>query len=397
MSVDMVTSLRKLVIFAGMSLAIAGCNGGNGAQSPPFSANGNSLNAASPPTNYVLIEDATWQNWPPATGNTSFDIGWVDPKAGQYYVADRNNSGVSVINTQSGGFLLTAGAGSFTGTAASPRGGPNGVVSIGNGIVFAGDGNSTMKVVNANTGALLATTPAVNPYTGPPIPATCGGTGIPTTGAANARVDEMAFDPTDGVVLAMNDASCPPFGTFFSTTAPYAAVGGFALPTANGGAEQPTWDPGQGLFILAIPFTIPNPNGEIDLISPTTHAIVKAVGLTSPCQPNGTALGKNETLFLGCGNTAQILTVSATNPATIITALTGHGGCDEVYYNPTADRFYAACSNDMTPDIVVTNGSGALITTITQGLGGSHSVAVDPVQDHVFVPTQRSGLAIFGH
>jgi hypothetical protein len=411
MSFSSFSAVGKFLALAGVTIAVAACSGsgGGGSQNPPLTASGNSLNAANPPTDYHLIEGATFANSPPNAGSNpatySFDIGFVDPAQSQYYIADRNNNGVTVLDTRSGGFLRTAGAGAFTGfkpngqpgNVPATNGGPNGVVSVGNGIVFAGDGNSTMKIVNANTGALLGNVTANNPYTGAPLPATCGGTGAPTTGLANQRMDEMAFDPADGIVLGINDASCPPFGTFFSTTAPYNVVGQVTFLTANGGAEQPTWDPGQGLFIMALPSTIANPNGEIDLISPKTFSIVKAVGLTVPCNPNGTALGKNETLFLGCSGTGNVLTVSATNPATVINNITGHGGCDEVYYNPTADRFYAACSNDKpSPDALVVSGTGTLITVIPTGTG-QHSIAVDPVQDHIFVPTQTAGIAIYGH
>jgi hypothetical protein len=414
MSFSFSSAVGRILVLAGMTVAAAACSGntGNGAQPPPLNAAGNSLNVTNPGTDYHLILSATFNNYPPATtanpATSSFDIGWVDPAQNQYYIADRNNNGVTVLDTRSGGFLRTAGAGAFTGfkpngqpgNVPATNAGPNGIVSVGNGIVFAGDGDSTMKIVNANTGAVLGNVTAVNPYKGPPLPATCGGPGIPTTGLANQRMDEMAFDPADGIVLGINDASCPPFATFFSTTAPYSVVGSLAFLTANAGAEQPTWDPGQVLFIMALPATIANPNGEIDLISPKTFTVVKAIGLTTTCNPNGTALGKNEALFLGCsatGANAQMLTVSATNPAVVLNAIPGHGGCDEVQYNPTADRFYAACSNDApTKDILVVSGTGTLITTLPGGQG-QHSVAVDPNQDRVYVPTQTAGIAIFGH
>jgi hypothetical protein len=269
-------------------------------------------------------------------------------------------------------------------------------VPVGGGVVFAGDGNSNLVVVNVATGAFLGGQPAVNPYTGPPLPATCGGAGTPTTGTANQRLDEMAFDPADGVVLAINDAACPPFGTFFSTTAPYAAVGTIAFTTANGGAEQPSWDPGQGLFIMALPSTIANPNGEIDLIDPHTHAVVKAFAEAGACNANGTALGANETLFLGCSGTGEILTINAVTGATINT-ISGMGGCDEVWYNPTANRFYGGCSNNLSgPVLVVADGTGKLITSIPTSTG-AHSVAVDANTDHIFLPTQKLGLQVYSH
>jgi hypothetical protein len=393
MSFPSPTVLGKFLMLAGMAGALAACNSGSTTPAP-----------ITPQTNvYGLAQTVTWSAVPPAPPAVfSFDISFIDPTAHQFYVADRTTNGVSIIDTQTMKYVSTAGQGLFQGfkpnTAAGPatNAGPNGIVPIGGGILFAGDGDSTLKVVNVNTGALLATQPAVNPYTGAALPATCGGAGTPTTGAGNQRLDEMDVDPTDGVVLAINDAACPPFGTFFSTTAPYAAVGSLAFMTANGGAEQPRWDPTQKLFIEPLPQTIANPNGEIDLIDPHTHAVVKVIGLTSNCQPNGTALGPNETLFLGCSATGEIITINAATGATMNT-ISGVGGCDEVWYNPTANRFYGACSNNVSgPVLVVANGSGGLITSFPTSTG-AHSVAVDPTNDHIYVPTQKFGVQIYTH
>ena len=75
----------------------------------------------------------------------------------QYYLADKVTNGVDVVNSLSSQFLGTAGGGAFQGAgttvagfARSPNGGPNGVVSLGNGLVAAGDGNSTLKIVSSS-------------------------------------------------------------------------------------------------------------------------------------------------------------------------------------------------------------------------------------------------------
>jgi hypothetical protein len=401
MSFSVVPLVGRIVALAGLSAFVAGCSGGTTPAAGVGKVNQNA---------YGLAQTINFANWPPAaTANpavSSFDISFVDPSVNQYYVADRNNGGVSVISTQTYQFQFTAGAGHFAGfkpngpgNAPATNAGPNGIVPIGGGIVFAGDGDSTLKVVNVSTGAFVQAQTPVNPYTGPALP-TCGAPTGPT-GPTNQRLDEMAFDPADGVVLAINDASCPPFGTFFSTTAPYAAIGtGIAFTTSTGGAEQPTWDPTQKVFLEAIPSTTANPGGEVDLISPTTHAITKVLPEPSNCQANGTALGPNETLFLGCSSPGVIVTLNAATGATINT-ISGTGGCDEVWYNPTANRFYAGCSNNTiagvaSPVVAVADGNGNLITTIPTSTG-AHSVAVDPNTDHIFVPTQKLGVQVYSH
>ena len=386
----------QVLAAAGLTTFLAACGGGSSSIattpiSPP-------TGPVTQPTSYVLNTALTFPGFPPATGTGSFDISFVDPTTHQYYLADRSTGGIDVFNTGSLTYVFTAGK--FAGVKpALPSGGsasgPNGVVSIGNSIVFAGDGDSSMKVVNVGSGTNIATIFPTNPYTGPAIPAICGGAGVPTTGAGNARMDEMAYDPADGIVLGINDAACPPFGTFFSTTAPYNILGYVSFTTATGGAEQPVWDPAQAKFIMALPSTVANPGGEIDLIDPHSFAVTKKFPETN-CNANGIALGLNETLFLGCSGTSQIITLNATT-GTQTNSIPGFGGCDEVWYNPGADRFYGGCSNNPSgPVVVVANGSGGFVTSIATSTG-AHSVAVDPATDHVFVPTQKLGIQVYGH
>jgi hypothetical protein len=393
--------LGKILIL-GVALALAACSSNSSSPSTP-SAPSLPYSASSPPNTYGLGASMTFANWPPPAGSASatdsFDIGQVDPSLPLYYISDRLNAGVSVINIQTLQYLYTAGGGKFTGFeaggAAAVNGGPNGLVAVGGGIVFAGDGNSTLKVVDAVHNTFLASVPAVNPYTGAPLPATCGGAGTPTTGAGNNRLDEMDVDPNDHVVLAIDDAACPPFGTFFSTNAPYSAVGSVAFTTANGGAEQPRYDPTQHVFLEAIPSTIANPNGEVDVISPTTYQVTAIHALPAPCGPAGNVIGQNEYEFLACSNAGPMV-INAVTGALITQLPSLYSGCDEAAYNPTANRFYCASSSSVPPVVVVANGTGGLITTITGG-AGEHSVGVDPATDHVFVPTQKSGVQVWSH
>src|SRR5712691_6683737 len=81
----------------------------------------------------------------------SFDISWVNPHRGEYYLGDRSNKGVDVIDTRSLTFKRTIGG--FVGVKLNAAGtavdnnhsGPDGVVSHGRWL-YAGDGDSTLKV-----------------------------------------------------------------------------------------------------------------------------------------------------------------------------------------------------------------------------------------------------------
>jgi len=91
----------------------------------------------------------------PGNPLTSFDISWVNPNRAEYYLADRSNSGIDIIDTQHLTFKRTIGG--FVGikfnaahTAVdNNHSGPDGVVSHGHWL-YAGDGDSTLKVIDLN-------------------------------------------------------------------------------------------------------------------------------------------------------------------------------------------------------------------------------------------------------
>src|SRR5712692_5283023 len=132
----------------------------------------------------------------------SYDISWVNPHRAEYYLADRSNAGVDVIDTQTVTFKRTIGG--FVGVKLRNAGqpneavnndisGPDGVVSHGHWL-YAGDGDSTLKVIDLdapNASAIKQT--------------------IPTGGTK--RVDEMALTSDGEMLLTANNADDPPFGT----------------------------------------------------------------------------------------------------------------------------------------------------------------------------------------
>src|SRR5262249_58884242 len=130
----------------------------------------------------------------------SFDISWVNPNRAEYYLADRSNAGIDVINTQTVMFKRTIPG--FVGIKLNPNGtvnnnisGPDGVVSHGRWL-YAGDGDSTLKVIDLNAPNKSAIKQSV-----------------PTGGTT--RVDEMALTTDGKLLLAANNAEDPPFGTVF--------------------------------------------------------------------------------------------------------------------------------------------------------------------------------------
>jgi hypothetical protein len=391
-------SFGKILTFAGMTIALAACGGSNSVSTTPISV------TTPIPTTYSFQTKIN----PPNT--LSFDISFVDETEHLYTLSDRSTSGIDVVNTLTSTFVGTAGAGAFQGLgttvagfARNPNAGPNGNVSLGNGLVAAGDGNSTLKIVQVNplSATPVATIAVPNPYTGPNLaPNICQGTtgattGAPTVGAGNFRVDEMAYDPTDNVIAAVSDNACPVFITFFSGSSPYNILGQVALPTANGGGEQTVWDPAQGLFLTAIPSTTVHPNGEIDDFSPKTFTLKSANGLPVNCGPSGLALGQNETIVAACGNSTSMTTFNAVTFAQL-NNVPGPSP-DEVWYSPQTNRFYGGDTVGGT--LAVLDGNGNLLSRVPTS-AGAHSVAVEGQSDHVFVPQSVApniGITIYNH
>jgi hypothetical protein len=316
---------------------------------------------------------------PVTDGNTtngmySFDISYVDQSTGVYFLADRSNLAVESLSALS---ILTqirpnsghAPFAGFTpcvpvdGHAANDCAGPNGVVSV-----------FPFLFVTDAPSRVLSFDLRFNP------PQTVGEcttkTGEPT------RADELAYDPADGLILAINNASSPPFGTLIkvdNVTGVLTCGTNIILDAAHGvdatnGAEQPVWDPGTRKFYLSIPEISgdgsTNLNGAVLRIS--TAGVVEAQYPVSYCGPAGLALGPKENLLVGCntifdelGNKWTTNVDREVNTAApqyvIIDAVTGHslanvlgaGVGDEVWFNRGDNHYYTAASgSNLAPNAI---------------------------------------------
>jgi hypothetical protein len=189
----------------------------------------------------------------PGNRLTSFDISWADPVKALYFLGDRSNKGIDVINTATNNFKarLTG----FVGISLlnptsinNNTSGPNGVTSHGN-WVYGGDGNSTLKVFDLKT---MKNWPAANP----PIQTIFTG--------GSTRVDEMDTTGDGCFLLAANNIEDPAYATLFqancdnlvSDVVPLVQI--YAdktiMPAGVGlSFEQPRWDPSTGRFVGGVP------------------------------------------------------------------------------------------------------------------------------------------------
>ncbi len=353
----------------------------------------------------------------------SYDISWVNPHRGEYYLADRSNSGIDIIDTRTLTFKRTLGKGQFVGVKLNANGtvnndisGPDGVVTHGR-WVYAGDGDSTLKVFDLDGSGGLAQ---------PPL--STGGT---------TRVDEMALTADGELLLTVNNAEDPPYANLFAANGDrnHSSVRELSKITISGtvfpgtpAIEQPTWDPKTKRFYVSVPI-LGKPggcgaatcDGGLMVIDPTTvtpgsmvlgafdPATNTGVVALSNCGPNGATVGPHDNLMLGC--------TPANNPTNdstlVINATTKHFshvnglvGSDEVWFNKGDGRYYtgsnrncrttAPCPTAATQAAVlgVVDATSVLIETVPQS-SGSHSVAADSKRNLIFVP-QSAPVRIVG-
>jgi hypothetical protein len=341
-----------------------------------------------------------------------FDISWVDAPTQRYYLADRSNKAIDVIDAKNGTFLKQI-PGGFAGVKFNSKGaanndisGPNGVVTSGHWL-FVSDAPSRVVSIDLDTDQIVDTV---------------------FTSASENRADEMAYDPVGGMLLAVNNADDPPFATLISVnknTGKLTVGAKIIFDAAHGvdatnGAEQPVWDSATRNFYISIPQIGPNAaDGAVVRISPTAGA-VDAVFPVQLCQPAGLTLGPKQDLLLGCSvifdtagaswttadanAAAPISVVMDTRNGKVETMVAGVSGSDEVWFNPGDGRYYLAARNQAGGPVlgVIDAKSESLVQVVPTinvpgkanvfPAGTAHSVAVNPRNNHVFVPLAANNV-----
>jgi len=310
---------------------------------------------------------------PVATGNTtggmySFDISFIDQATGVYFLADRSNKAVDVVSAES---IVTQifpnnGHAPFAGVSppafSTATAGPNGVVAA-----------FPWLFLTDAPSRVLSFDLSMNP---PQTVSEC------TTKAGEpTRADELAYDPADGLILAINNAATPPFGTLVTvnkttgaltcgTNIPFTAANGV---DAQNGAEQPVWDPVTKLFYVSIPQIGANPTvgGVISIRTTGTIAILSTFTF---CTPTGLALNPaTQELLANCsviwatngslwtGNAdrntdtaAPQLVILDAKTGTLLGNVLGAGVGDEAWFNAGDNHYYAASSgSNLAPNALV--------------------------------------------
>ena len=369
----------------------------------------------------------------------SFDISFVNPDRGEYYLAERSNGAVVVINTKDLDAPVRM-LGGFVGIKNNPNGtvnnnisGPDGVAAHGRWL-YGGDGDSTVKVFDLDAPDASALKQTIST--------------VPPTQKDKTRVDEMALSADGKFLIAANNAEDPPFATLFAangdahtsavtTIVRIEATHALIPPGLGLSIEQPTWEPKTKRFYVSVPTIANNPPGcnadagagtvtcsggllVIDphnLPAPTLvdGVMTSVIGGFDPatntgvlplnnCGPNGATVGPNSDLLLGCtpqnepsNTTTLVINAMTKNTATV----NGITGSDEVWFNKGDNRYYLGASRACgkpggcpaptgTRDpggaaLGVVGADSVLIEKIPQSQN-SHSVAADSKRNLIFVP-----------
>jgi hypothetical protein len=370
-----------------------------------------------------------------------FDISWVDQPSRTYYLADRSNAVVDIVDTTTNILMaqLTGGFKGFTGN--NNTSGPDGVTTSGH-CLFVTDAPS--RVVSFDT------------TTFPPTMVSA----VSTASGDLNRADELAFDPADNILFPINNADTPPFGTLIKVdpatcalTQPTAPAPGVAAPdrvlfnaasgvNATNGAEQPQWDPVTKKFYVSIPQIGLNPSsGGVIRVDATTGKIENTFSIMF-CSPAGLSKGPGNDFIVGCntvfdtaGNLWSGIDTSTAAPIQVVLnvatgdvdQVAGVGVSDEVWFNKGDNNYYTANSTsplrpiDITPapplpaqtaqgaailgvidagdeevlQLVPTFNVPAVTGTNAHAASTAHSVAADSKNNRIFVPLGANNVFPF--
>jgi hypothetical protein len=147
--------------------------------------------------------------------------------------------------------------------------------------------------------------------------------------------------------------------------------------------------------------------GSIDVIDPLHKIIVGGVPKYVPvvinsfpiynCMPTSLNLGPGTDVLVGCADhdgrafSPNTLIINGTTGA-VLTTINNVGFVDETWYNPGDNNYYLGARDMPTgPVLGVINAGTRLWLENVPTNGNAHSVAADPINNHIFVPLPAGG------
>lgn len=327
----------------------------------------------------------------PWTQSTPTSVGQSAIYNGTYYLADRTNKGVRVVDLSSNKQIALIE--SFQGLVTVndkpnyAKSGPNGLLILPDRKeLYVGDGNGTLKVIDLATNSIVAN----------------------ITVNSTERADAMAYDSETGTVICTIPNDTPPRVAVIS--AKNRTVNGYVAFENASGLQQPAWNSVDKRFYISVPSTKANPGGVVAIIDVNTFNITKILPLPQ-CIPAGIVFGPNQSLFIGCSQ-QQILTYNISNSlvmnvtmGNIIANISGVSGVDQVTYDSKAGYYYASAYRNLEGGIragipiprlaVIDTTTNKSFQNIVSDNVTANSVAVDSATNVLVVPIYKSGLVVY--
>jgi hypothetical protein len=316
------------------------------------------------------------------TGNANVDLMGYNPMTRMMYLADRTNTGVTVIDTRTNVVvgLIKMPAGSV----------PNGpLVAVNLQQLVLTDGKQSVYVWD-----LRAPQASPDIYT------------FPTT--VGSVTDGIAYDPINMTVYVVTDN--PPEYLLGINLAYKTVVSQTPLPVS---ADLIAFNPIDGKIYIAAEDAdpaAPNTNANAGVYAydpvsgnPGTVTLVTKIG--PPCPGHGIDIDPISNIavmgcFGGTGDTGDVAVNLSTGK--LLTTFTDVGGTDAIVFNPNNRRFYAAAglnaattsgcpkgTGPFTPILGVIDENGGSPVAHVTCTGGGHIVGVDPITNYVYVPVSQ--------
>lgn len=280
----------------------------------------------------------------------------------QLYLADATNRQIDVFDLASAAKEHAIGTREFTGEAGClhfdfSQMGPSGLLIDPEQRLWATDGHSTILIFNRR-GQRLAT--------------------INTEG--QDRVDALALDPQQQVVLAVNADDPQPFVSLIDLHHLH-TLERVSVP----GADEAVWDGVHQRFLLA------EPNALAVFQVTHNHLHQRANWPLSGCQAAGIALGGKQQALVGCSNGGAMLINTSTGA---IEARIASSAVDLVSYSPTPGEYALATFTGTSTEgaILLVDQTGKVRQQLSTA---PLSHAVFQIHSWLVVPERGKGLMLY--
>jgi len=267
-------------------------------------------------------------------------------------------------------------------------------------IYYDGAGQNNINVavddINGNSGGAFPC----------PDPSTTAPSGASGHNALGAGVDVPCHHGPIVSAAVISSTSSTPSSVYCpdqtNTTNPGSLGCAGAISFAGLGGSA--FNPNSGRFLVTNGNAYPSnlAFGTVDVINPNIGnpdgPFVENSFLMPNCMPTSIVQGPGNNFLVGCADhdgeafPPNEYVIDGTS-GKILATIDNVGGVDETWYNPTDNRYYLAARDMPTGPVlgVIDAKTNLWLVNVTTN-SNSHSIAVDPSDNHVFVPMQAGTI-----